>query len=116
MNDRIQNQPSSTAIAVTDPTKTRRVLLVAWFMFLVLAVATVLATRASAQAAAAQRKPAVAAKYDVITLNPQFLDPAIKQKMERAAKAVVTARDLNSFAELPYAKGYIDTYLPAKIT
>ena len=116
MNDRIQNQPSSTAIAVTDPTKTRRVLLVAWFMFLVLAVATVLATRASAQAAAAQPKPAVAGKYDVITLNPQFLDPAIKQKMERAAKALVTARDLNSFAELPYAKGYIDTYLPAKIT
>ncbi len=119
MNDRIQPEPSSTAIAVTDSTKTRRTLLIAWFMFLVLSVATVLATRASAQAAVAQPNPAApaaAGKYDVMTLNPQFLDPAIKQKMERAAKALVTARDLNGFADLPYAKGYIDTYLPAKIT
>lgn len=147
MNDRIQPPPTSTAVAIAETNKTRRVLLIAWFTFLALIVASVLVTRAHAQvptkapagkapagkapapkgaaakgaapaAKAVQRPaaPAGAKKYDVIPLNPQFQDQAIKQKMERAVKSFVSARDLNTFAELPYAKGYVDKYLPAKIT
>ncbi len=116
--------------------------MIAWFTFLVMVVAALLATRSGAQAPPKQpaakgpaaktpaaTKPAPkpvpavprppvpgAKKYDTLPLPAQLLDPAVKLRMERASKALVTARDLNGFADMTFAKGYIDTYLPAKIT
>ncbi len=149
MNEQTPPLPRSVATtAAAEPARSRRVLLVGWFLFMVLCVAALLASKASAQAAggkpAAAKAPAAAAakpgaakvgaikpkpaparpkavapankNYDTIELKESLDEPNMVRRMQSAAKRLVTERDIAQFPDLAYAKGYINTYVPAKIT
>ncbi len=148
MNNHTQTSPpslrSTTAVVAAETARTRRVLFVGWFVFLMLGVAAILASRASAQGPAgakppagkagaagnpavapakpkpapARVKPAPAAdkKYDSLPINPNMEQPEALRRMQSAVRRLVTERDLASFSDLKAAQYYIQTYVPAKIT
>ncbi len=140
MNKNIVPPSQANVVAAAETVRRHRALVISWFVFIILAAGAMVASRVSAQqpppkagAKPAAGKPAAAqpaakpvarapipaaapVKYDVIAMHPAFADEKIVQRMERAAKGLVTQRDLASYSEMSYAKPYFLNYIPAKIT
>ncbi len=57
-----------------------------------------------------------AKRYKTVPLNKKLEEPATMKRMEYAAKAFSTARDLSLVKDANVAKYYFSTYIPAKIT
>ncbi|NND97474.1 MAG: hypothetical protein HKN47_09130 [Pirellulaceae bacterium] len=83
--------------------RSRRSLLMMVTWFFAIGIVALMCTTANGQ-------------FDVMKLNPALEEPATKKRMESAAKAYSTTRDLANVKDANIARYYYNVYIPTKIT